>query len=100
MTTFPAEVVRAVLRHMNEDHTEDSLTIVRAYAEPEASAATMTGLDGAGGTWDAQVRGRTVSVTVPWTEPAVERADLRREVVRLHERALERLGQTPTEVHP
>lgn len=100
MTTFPAEVVQAVLRHMNEDHTEDSLTIVRAFADPAATAATMTGLDGAGGTWDASRGGRTISVTVPWTEPAVERADLRREVVRLHEQAVERLGSTTQEVHP
>lgn len=92
MTTFPAEVVEAVLHHMNDDHTDDSLVIVRAFADPAAAVATMTGLDSAGGTWDVEVDGSTRVVTIPWTEPAVERADLRREVVRLYDLAVERLG--------
>lgn len=99
MTTFPPEVVDAVLHHMNDDHTDDSLVIVRAFAEPLAVAATMTGLDGAGGTWEVVLDRTTTTVTIPWTEPAVERADLRREVVRLYDRAVEVLGLPPREGH-
>ncbi|UDY34004.1 DUF2470 domain-containing protein [Dermatobacter hominis] len=97
--SFPPEVVDAVLSHMNGDHTDDSLVIVRAFAEPGATAARMTGLDADGGEWAATVDGSTVAVRVPWTEPAVERADLRREVVRLYDAGLERLGLPPREDH-
>jgi hypothetical protein len=99
MTTFPAEVVDAVLHHMNDDHTDDSLVIVRAFAEPDASSATMTGLDSAGGTWAADVAGVSRTVTIPWTEPALERGDLRREVVRLHDQAVEKLGLPARDGH-
>ena len=96
---FDEAALAGVLGHMNDDHTDDSLVITRAFAEPAATAATMTGLDGAGGTWDVEVDGRTTSVTIPWTEPAIERADLRREVVRLYDRAVEILGLPAREAH-
>jgi hypothetical protein len=96
---FPPEVVDAVLSHMNDDHADDSLTIVNAFAEPGATAATMTGLDAEGGEWEATVGDRTVTVRVPWIERATDRAGLRREVVRLYDAALERLGLPPREGH-
>ena len=47
---FDDEVVAAVLRHMNEDHAEDSVLICRAFGgRPDATSATMTGLDATGG---------------------------------------------------
>ena len=97
--SFPPEVVDAVLDHMNGDHTDDSLVIVRAFAEPRATSATMTGLDADGGEWAATVDGGTVTVRVPWTQTAVERGDLRREVVRLYDAGLERLGLPPRAAH-
>ncbi|MET0931446.1 MAG: DUF2470 domain-containing protein [Aeromicrobium sp.] len=99
MTTFPAEVVEAVLHHMNDDHTDDSLVIVRAFAETDAVSAVMTGLDSAGGTWDVDSGSSSRTVTIPWTEPALERADLRREVVRLHDQAVEKLGLPARDGH-
>jgi hypothetical protein len=99
MTTFAPEVVDAVLHHMNDDHADDSLVIVRAFAEPEATGATMTGLDSSGGTWDVAVGAAPRSVTIPWTEPALERADLRREVVRLHDAAVAKLGLPTRDGH-
>ena len=99
MTTFSAEVVGAILHHMTDDHTDDSLTIVRAFVDPAASAATMTGVDAAGGTWDVEVDGTTRSATVPWLGPVVERADVRREVVHLHDAAVARLGLPAREAH-
>ena len=45
-TPFPQEVVEAITRHMNADHAEDSLLIVRSLGDlPEATEARMTGLD-------------------------------------------------------
>nr|WP_272818721.1 DUF2470 domain-containing protein [Prescottella equi] len=54
---------------MNGDHTEDNLLIVRAFAEPDATAARMTGLDGRSGEWVAEVDGVDRTVRVPWLGP-------------------------------
>ena len=99
MTSFSPEVVGAILHHMNDDHTDDSLTIVRAFADPAAEAATMTGVDAEGGTWDVVVDGRTRSHAVPWLGQVVERADIRREVVHLHDAAVAKLGLPVREAH-
>lgn len=99
MTTFSPEVVGAILHHMNDDHTDDSLTITRAFAEPAAAAATMTGFDSDVSTWDVVVDGETRSVTIPWLGPVVERADVRREVVALYDAAAEKLGLPAREGH-
>jgi hypothetical protein len=99
MTTFSPDVVGAILHHMNDDHTDDSLTIVRAFADRAADAATMTDVDADGGTWDVVVDGRTQSHTVPWLGQVVERADIRREVVRLHDAAVAQLGLPVREAH-
>jgi hypothetical protein len=99
MTIFSPDVVDAVLRHMNDDHTDDSLTIVRAFVDPSAEAATMTDVDATGGSWDVVAGGETRSATVPWLGPVVERADIRREVVRLHEAAVAQLGPAVEAVH-
>jgi hypothetical protein len=99
MTSFSPEVVGAILHHMNDDHTDDSLTIVRAFVDPAAEAATMTDVDAQGGTWDVVVDGRTGSHTVPWLGPVVERADIRREVVHLHDAAVAKLGLPVREAH-
>ena len=95
MSDFAPAVVEAVLHHMNDDHTDDSLVIVQGHAEPRATSARMTGLDAEGGDWEATVDGSPVTVRVPWTERAVERADLRREVVRLYDAGLANLGRPP-----
>jgi hypothetical protein len=99
MTTFPSDVVEAVLHHMNDDHADDSLVIVRAFAETDATAATMAGLDSAGGTWRVEVDDERRSVTIPWLGPVVDRADIRREVVNLHTAAIARLGLSPSVGH-
>ncbi|RYJ05661.1 MAG: DUF2470 domain-containing protein [Actinomycetales bacterium] len=96
---FAPDVVAGVLHHMNDDHTDDSLVIVRAHAEPSATSAVMTGLDADGGEWDAVVDGATVPVRVAWTERAVERADLRREIVRLYDAGLATLDLPAREQH-
>ncbi len=97
--TLGTDVVTAVLRHMNDDHTDDSLVIVRGFAEPRAAAATMTGLDAEAGEWSAEVDGEIRPVRIPWLGPVTERADIRREVVALYDAALERLGLPVREAH-
>jgi len=84
---FPDDVVQAVLGHMNEDHADDSLVIVRAYGAPAATAAEMIDLDTAGGTWSVTEPDGRRELAVAWLGPVVERADLRREVVALYETA-------------
>lgn len=97
MSTFAPEVVGAVCAHMNDDHTEDSLRIVRAFGLPDADAAVMSGLDDEGGVWTATVGGAEVEHRVPWPAgPITERAEIRREVVALYEQACERLGLEPS----
>jgi len=91
--TFSDDVVRAVLAHMNDDHLDDNLLIVRAFGQPEASAAVMSGLDGEAGVFTATVDGVDAEVRVPWPAGTItERAEIRREVVALYDAACAALG--------
>jgi len=96
---FDSDVVAAILRHMNGDHTDDNLLIARAFAaeaEPEITAAVMTGLDGDGGVWRITRAGVDEELRVPWPSGAIsERPEVRREVVALYDAACERLGIEP-----
>ncbi|MGI6798393.1 DUF2470 domain-containing protein [Gordonia sihwensis] len=92
MTAFDESVVSAVLSHMNDDHADDNLAIVRAFAEPDATAAVMTGFDSVAGKWTATVDGADRPVRVPWPNELTDRASIRREVVALYKAGAERLG--------
>lgn len=93
---FHPEVVLAVTSHMNTDHPEDNLLIVRSLGgRPHASAATMTGYDEAGARFDAVVDGASVEALVPWAVPITERATIRQEVVRMYQEACAALGVEP-----
>lgn len=95
MPTFSADVVAAVLHHMNDDHLDDNLLIARAFGSPDAAAATMTTLDHLAGTWVYSVGDTEHGLTVPWSEEISERAEIRREIVRLYDASCERLGIAP-----
>jgi hypothetical protein len=96
MSTFPAEVVTAVLAHMNDDHGDDSLRIVQAFARPDATSAVMTGLDEHVGVWQATTGTAVEELRIPWpAAPITERAEIRREVVALHDQACAALGVAP-----
>ncbi|MFT4220579.1 MAG: DUF2470 domain-containing protein [Microbacterium sp.] len=95
---FDPAVVQAILRHMNDDHPDDSALIVRAFGpRADVRAAAMTGLDGDGGDWLAHLAdGTTRAVRVAWPGGAIhERAAVRREVVALYDAACSRLGVEP-----
>ncbi len=97
--TFDADVVAAVLRHMNGDHQDDNLLIARAFStdDPEGMTdAVMTGFDGDGGDWEVTRRGTASALRVPWPGgPIADRPSVRREVVALYDLACERLGLEP-----
>jgi len=92
---FPAEVVAAVVRHMVEDHADDSLRIVTALGGiADATSAAMTGFDEDGSDFVAIVDGEERCVRIPWSRPITDRAEVRAEVVALHERAVAALGES------
>lgn len=96
MPTFSDDVVAAVLHHMNDDHTDDSLLIVRAFGAQDAEAARMVGLDAESGLWEYTADGETRELRVPWPGGAIsERPQIRRQVVELYRAACERLGVEP-----
>ncbi len=90
---FEQQIVDAVVRHMVEDHAEDSLLIVRALGPlPGASSARMVGFDDEGSDFVAVVDGAEHAVRIPWSRRITERAEVRAEVVLLHQRASDALG--------
>ena len=93
--TFSPDIVAAVLRHMNDDHTGDSLLISKAFGSLDAESATMTDLDENGGTFTYSVGTEDHTVVVPWTGTISQRSEIRREVVVMYERACAVLGIEP-----
>ncbi|WP_144875243.1 DUF2470 domain-containing protein [Microbacterium sp. 1.5R] len=97
--TFDADIIAAVLRHMNGDHADDNALIARAFSddgEDEITGATMTGFDGDGGTWSVTRGGTASELRVAWPGgPITERHAVRREVVAIYDLACARLGVEP-----
>ncbi|MGO2748025.1 DUF2470 domain-containing protein [Microbacterium sp.] len=96
---FDSDVVAAILRHMNGDHTDDNMLIARAFASPSdlpITDAVMTDLDGDGGIWQITRAGIPEELRVPWPGGAIdERPAVRREVVALYDAACAKLGVAP-----
>ena len=64
---FPPEVVAQIARHMNGDHADDNVLIVRGWAgSPRPSAARMSGMDADGMDFEATVDGIAVPVRIPF----------------------------------
>jgi len=101
VSSFAPTIVTAVLAHMNDDHANDSLLIVRAFAHRDAVRARMVDVDGEAGHWvyalpaDEPDDTEKHTLRVPWTAPISERAEIRREIVVLYDRACAELGITP-----
>jgi hypothetical protein len=96
---FSDDVIEAVTRHINADHADDGLAIVRAFARSDAESVVMTGLDGDGGDWTDVVAGERTPVRVSWFEPVSERAEIRPAVVALYQKACEILGIPARQPH-
>lgn len=93
MAVFSPEVVAAVLHHMNDDHIEDNVLIVRAFSGRDVRDATMRDLDEHGGTWQYALDGEHRELHIPWpSAPLRERADIRRDIVVLYDAACDKLG--------
>ncbi|GGO68310.1 DUF2470 domain-containing protein [Nonomuraea cavernae] len=87
---FTAEAVEAIKRHMNDDHGDDALVIVRGLGgRPAATRATTSGVD-------AEAIEFTIDggelVRVAWGETLTERQQVRMAVVRLYREACAALG--------
>ena len=95
--TFTPEVVAQIARHMNDDHAEDNVLIVRGLAGiGTASAARMSGLDAEGMDFEATVDGIAVPVRIPFSERLTERRQVRGEAARMYQQACAALGIAPT----
>jgi len=94
--TFPAAVVDEIAGHMNGDHAEDNLLIVRGLAGIRtATAARMSGLDADGMEFAAVVDGIEVPVRVPFAQRLTERRQVRAEAARMYQEACATLGLDP-----
>lgn len=93
---FPPEVVEQIARHMNDDHADDNVLIVRALGGvPSATAARLSGLDADAMEFHAVVDGIEVPVRVPFAERLTERRQVRAEAVRMYREACADLGVEP-----
>lgn len=93
---FGPDVVAAVAKHMNEDHTEDSLMIVKTLGDtPDATAAELFHLDGAGVDFKVTVGDEERAVRVPFSRPLTERPAIREELTRMSTEAAAALGIAP-----
>lgn len=85
---FTSDVVAAIVRHMNEDHADDTLLMVRVLGGlPDAERAAMTSVDALGADFVACVGGDEVPVRLEWGKRLTERKQVRQEVVRLYREA-------------
>jgi hypothetical protein len=81
-----ADAIKAIAGHMNDDHSDDSVIIARAYAGTDAiTEATVIGVDSTGMDFEAQTPDGPIPVRVPWSEPLPDRAAVRLEVVKAYE---------------
>jgi putative heme iron utilization protein len=93
---FPPEVIDQIARHMNDDHADDNVLIVRALGGmPTATAARMSGLDADAMEFKAVVDEIEVPVRVPFSERLTERRQVRAEAARMYRDACAALGVEP-----
>ena len=93
---FSPEVVSQIMNHMNIDHAADSVLICRAFGgQPEATTATMSGMDADGIDFEVTVNGTVLACRVPFGFRLTERPQVRAEVTRLYHDARALLGLPP-----
>lgn len=93
---FPPEVVAQIAQHMNDDHAEDNVLIVRGLGgATAATAARLANLDADGMDFAAAVNGVEVPIRIPFRERLTERRQVRAEAVRMYQDACAALGVAP-----
>ena len=93
---FPPEVVAQIARHMNDDHADDNVLIVRGLGGARAAtAARLAGMDPDGMDFAAAVNGVEVPIRIPFRERVTERRQVRAEAVRMYQDACAALGVDP-----
>jgi hypothetical protein len=93
---FDDAVVAAVVKHMNADHSDDSLLICRTLGgQPSARDARMVGFTPEHAVFSARIDGGDVDVRVPWSGAVRERSDVRAEIVGMYEAACAEAGIAP-----
>jgi putative heme iron utilization protein len=93
---FPPDVVAEIARHMNDDHAEDNVLIVRAFGGADAAtAARMYGVDVDGMEFAVALNGVEVPVRIPFRERLTERRQVRAEAARMYRDACAALGVDP-----
>jgi hypothetical protein len=97
VTRFSDETVQIVLHHMNVDHADDSLVIARAFGDRGAVSTRMVDVTPDAGHWVYELGDESGErpLTVRWSRTISERAEIRHEIVALHDRACAILGETP-----
>jgi len=96
MNPFPPEAADRIAAHMNGDHADDNLLIVRALGGiPTATAARMSGLDADALEFAAVVDDIEVPVRIPFSERLTEHRQVRAETVRMYREACAALGVDP-----
>ena len=90
---FGPGVVAAVTAHVNDDHGDACVDIVRGLGNVrDAGEACLDDVDAEAATFAAVVDRRVVRVRVPWSRRISERAEIRTEIVAMHERAVAALA--------
>lgn len=94
---FPQDVVDRVVAHMNGDHAEEALVIVRAHGAAEASGAALAAFDSHNTIWEVLgPEGPVGQLHVPWPSGAVtEERQVRGEIVSLYRASCTALGIEP-----
>ena len=93
---FPPEVVAQIARHMNDDHADDNVLIVRGLGGATgATAARLDDMDADGMDFAAAVNGVEVPIRIPFRERLTERRQVRAEAVRMYQDACAALGVAP-----
>jgi putative heme iron utilization protein len=94
---FTPDVVAQIARHMNDDHAEDNVLIVRGLGGADAAtAARMSGMDADGMDFAAAVNGVEVPIRIPFEDRLTERRQVRAEAVRMYREACAALGIEPS----
>lgn len=90
------EVIEGVRRHMNGEHRDDALRIVRGLSNlANAQSASLADLTPDAAVFEAMVDDTPTRVAIAWERPIVERMDIRLDIVRMHTQACEALGIEP-----